>query len=144
MLLTKADEAAFDVLEGKIDGFFKGEGGLFLTGILDGDVAFDFASSEDGPAQAGPEGPQTSFAFEEFFGLDGGNARAGSQGKFWIEIGYGDANTGGGGGELAFRAADVGTAADEVAGQANGDARRPNGLGFGADKFIGNTAGSPA
>ena len=65
LFLTEVDECGFDVFEGGEDGFFVvGGGGSGVSGLGVGGGA-ELAGVEDGPAEAGAEGPEIALVIEE-------------------------------------------------------------------------------
>lgn len=140
LFLTEVDECGFDVFECGEDGFFVvGGGGSGVSGLGVGGGA-ELAGVEDGPAEAGAEGPEIALVIEERGGFDGLEAGGGGEAEARVEIGDGDADAGVGGGEFAFGAANVRAAEEEIAGEPDGDPSELCGERFGGGE-VGDEVG---
>ena len=118
---------------------------LILAGLLDTDVAADSAGVEDGPADGeGAGAPGSAVGVEELSEGVALEPEVSAEGEAGVQVGGGDADAGDRRGDAALLQADVGSAAEELGREADGDLGGGGGERLGGGEERGERSGLEA
>jgi hypothetical protein len=144
LLLREAGERVLGVFEGHEHGAFEGEEGPLFACAGDLHARLEAPARVDGPPHAGPDVPGAAAGIDDVAEVVGLDAGAGVEEEPGVEVGGGDADAGGGGGDLAFGAAQVRAPPEQVGGHADGDAVRGPWDGAHGAQFVEEALGREA
>ncbi len=121
---ARGGERVLHFAEGDEHALLVGRGGFVVGRAAAGEIGAVASALEEREVEARAEGPEAAVGFGEVADVGAGVTGGSGERDVREERGLGDTDAGAGCGEAAFGGGDIGTAREQVAGEAGGNGRR--------------------